>query len=137
MYEKIKIIAQNSFLGLNTVSFTGERELSEQGVTVRDVYTDELKAGLENGTVLLVDVREPHEFSAGHIPGAFLMPLSVFEADELPETKGKRIIFSCRTGVRSIQALKLAQQAGLKITEHYKPGFVGWVNDGGDVEVGA
>ena len=108
--------------------------MSEQSVTVCDVYTDELKIGLCNGTVLLVDVREPHEFSAGRIPSALSMPLSVFEADDLPFEQGKRVIFSCRTGVRSIQALKLAQQAGLKITDHYKPGFVGWVNDGGDVE---
>ncbi len=106
--------------------------MSEQAVTVSDIYTDELKVCLESGAIV-VDVREQHEFDAGHIPGAILMPLSVFEARDLLDFKNKRIIFSCRTGVRSIQALKLAQQAGLKITEHYKPGFVGWVNDGGDV----
>jgi rhodanese-related sulfurtransferase len=109
--------------------------MSEFSIMVRDVFTEELKTGLSDGSVVLIDVREPHEFKAGHIPGAILMPLSVFEADELPDVKGKRVIFSCRSGVRSIQALKLAQQAGLKIVDHYKPGFNGWVNEGCEVEI--
>ncbi len=129
----ISSIAPQEFISFNATIPTGESNLSEQAVTVRDVFTDELKTSLKNGTVLLIDVREPHEFDAGHIPGAILMPLSIFEACDLPKPESKRIIFSCRTGVRSIQALRLAQQAGLKITEHYKPGFVGWVNDGGEI----
>ncbi len=107
--------------------------MSEQMIMVRDVYTEELRSCLANDAILLIDVREPHEFKAGHIPGAILMPLSVFEAEDIPDAHGKRIVFSCRSGVRSIQALKLAQQAGLKIIDHYKLGFNGWVSDGGEV----
>jgi rhodanese-related sulfurtransferase len=36
---------------------------------VNELELDELKAGLADGSILVVDVREPHEFAAGHIPG--------------------------------------------------------------------
>ncbi len=110
--------------------------MSQDQIVVHDVFTDELKQGLEGGTIQLIDVREPHEFEAGHIPGSVLMPLSRFDPDELPEAHGKRIVFSCRSGVRSIQALKLVQDAGIDVTNHYKPGFIGWVADGGKVSTG-
>ncbi len=42
---------------------------------VEDVSLKDLKAGLADGSIVLVDVREPHEFAAGHIPGASLNPL--------------------------------------------------------------
>jgi rhodanese-related sulfurtransferase len=107
--------------------------VSQANVTVHDIFTEELQAGLEDGSILLVDVREPHEFAAGHIPGAVPMPLSEFDPAELASDGKQRIVFSCRSGVRSIQALKLAQEAGLDLSEHYKPGLIGWVADGGEV----
>lgn len=103
---------------------------------VRDIDTDEVRAGLADGSILLVDVREPHEFEEGHIPGSVSMPLSTFDTGALPVGSGKRIIFSCRTGGRTLKALQLAQEAGLPLTEHYKPSFLGWVASGGPVEHG-
>ncbi|MGH6867908.1 MAG: rhodanese-like domain-containing protein, partial [Methylocella sp.] len=37
---------------------------------VENVSIDELKKGLADGSILLVDVREPNEYAAGRIPGA-------------------------------------------------------------------
>jgi 3-mercaptopyruvate sulfurtransferase SseA len=50
---------------------SGNRERGMVDVVTRD----EVKAGLADGSIALVDVREPHEFAAGHIPGATLLPL--------------------------------------------------------------
>jgi len=86
--------------------------------------------------MLLIDVREPHEFEDGHIPGSISMPLSTFDPDALPVGEGKRIVFSCRTGGRTLKALEMAQAAGLPLEEHYKPSFMGWVASGGQVETG-
>src|ERR1700678_2289428 len=78
-----------------------------------DVSLQDLKTGLADGSIVLVDVREPHEFAAGHIPGSSLNPLQSFDPDALPPAEvGKRIVFSCRSGRRSITALGLAQAAG-------------------------
>ncbi|SCY73481.1 rhodanese-like domain-containing protein [Microvirga guangxiensis] len=100
--------------------------------TVVDLDREDIKQGLQNGTILLVDVREPHEFAAGHIPGAVPHPLSTFDPSVLPE--GKRIVFSCQAGVRSVRAIEFAQAAGLNINEHYKGGFKDWALAGEAVE---
>jgi rhodanese-related sulfurtransferase len=96
------------------------------GPQVVDVDLDEVKMGLADGSILLVDVREPHEFAAGHIPGSVSHPLSAFDPAALPRGEGKRIVFSCASGVRSVRAIEFAQASGLDLREHYKGGFKEW-----------
>jgi rhodanese-related sulfurtransferase len=105
--------------------------------TVQDISIEDLKKGLADGSILLVDVREPHEYAAGRIPGSLLNPLQSFDTDALPpQEEGKRIIFSCRSGRRSIRALELAQAAGRDdIVTHYPGGMLGWEGAGEPVEV--
>jgi rhodanese-related sulfurtransferase len=38
---------------------------------------------LADGSVLLIDVREPNEFASGHIPGSVSFPLSDFDLERL------------------------------------------------------
>jgi rhodanese-related sulfurtransferase len=96
------------------------------GTDVIDLGFDEVKRGLEDGSIVLVDVREPHEFAAGHIPMSISHPLSRFDPATLPAGEGRRIVFSCASGIRSVRAIELAQAAGLKLREHYKGGFKEW-----------
>jgi rhodanese-related sulfurtransferase len=96
-------------------------------VRIVDVDLDEVKRGLDDGSMLLVDVREPHEFAAGHIPSSVSHPLSTFDPGALPVGEGKRIVFSCAAGVRSIRAIEFAQIAGLDLHEHFAGGFKGWI----------
>jgi rhodanese-related sulfurtransferase len=93
-----------------------------------DLDREDVKRGLTEGSVLLVDVREPHEFAAGHIPGSVSLPLSTFDPAELPG--GRRVVFSCAAGVRSLRAIELAKAAGLEFNEHYKGGFKDWATAG-------
>jgi rhodanese-related sulfurtransferase len=103
---------------------------------VTTLTTEELAQGVADGTILVIDVREPPEFAAGHIPGSVLMPLSQFDPASIPAPAGQRIVFSCAAGVRSLRALEFAQSAGLDLHEHYAGGFRGWVMSGGQVETG-
>ena len=95
---------------------------------VKDVAFDELKAGLADGFIKLIDVREAYEFEAGTIPGATSMPLSGFDPGALPENG--RIVFSCAAGVRSLRAIELSRAAGRDLGEHFAPGFKGWAAAG-------
>jgi rhodanese-related sulfurtransferase len=99
-----------------------------------DLDLDEVRRGLADGSMLLVDVREPHEFAAGRIPGSVNHPLSAFDPGALPAGEGKRVVFSCAAGVRSLRAIELAQAAGLDLREHYRGGFKEWSGAGEPVE---
>jgi rhodanese-related sulfurtransferase len=104
-----------------------------QGSTVIDLDRDAVKVGLRDGSIVLVDVREPHEFAAGHIPGSVSMPLSTFDPNAIPRELGKRVVFSCAAGVRSVRAIELAQAFGHDIREHYKGGFKDWAMAGEEI----
>ncbi len=102
---------------------------------VENVSMEELKKGLADGSILLVDVRERNEYAAGRIPGATLNPLQRFDALALPSVPGKRVVLSCRSGKRSLTALALAQEAGRDdIRAHYPGGFQEWANAGEKIE---
>ena len=60
---------------------------------------------------MLVDVRQPFEYSAGHLPGAHLLPLMELEAKlfELPEDR--EIVFYCQSGNRSRVASVLVAES--------------------------
>lgn len=101
---------------------------------VEDLTRSDIKTGLAAGTITVVDVREPHEYAAGHIPGALSMPLSAFDPAALPLGSGKRVVFSCAAGVRSMQAAMIARSHGVAIDAHYRGGFRDWVMAGEPVE---
>ena len=110
--------------------------MTDANATVENVSLDELKNGLADGSILLVDVREPSEYAVGHIPGAMLNPLQSFDPQALPRAPGKRVVLSCRSGRRSLTALALAQKAGRDdVRAHYPGGFQEWSNAGEPVEV--
>ena len=100
------------------------------GADPGEIAHEELAAALKSKTCVLVDVREPHEFSAGHIAGAINMPLSRFDASRLPH--GKAVVLICRSGARSASALSRARAAGHANIRHYRHGVIGWTNAGGE-----
>lgn len=104
--------------------------------TVQDISTEDLKKGLADGSILLVDVREPNEYAVGRIPGSILNPLQSFDPGALPNVPGKRVVISCRSGRRSLRALELAQAAGRDdVVTHYSGGMLGWEGAGEPVEI--
>lgn len=56
---------------------------------------------LKARTAVLVDIREPDEFSREHVAGAIPLPLSRLDAvgEDLPH--GRPVIYTCRTGNRT------------------------------------
>ena len=102
----------------------------------RDYSLDEIKRGLAEDSILLVDVREPHEFAAGHIPGAVNLPLSSFDPASIAAKPGQQVVFSCRSGVRTLKAIGASLEAGFPYEAHYPGSMLEWVQAGEDIETG-
>jgi rhodanese-related sulfurtransferase len=90
----------------------------------------ELKAMMDADKVLLVDVREPEEFAAGHIKGAINHPLSRFDAHAIAAPAGKRVVLQCAGGKRSGQALDKCASADAAIDTHLAGGIGAWAEAG-------
>lgn len=102
---------------------------------VENVSLDDVKKGLADGSIILVDIREPNEWDAGRIPGAVLHPLSTFDPAALPRDPGKRIVLHCRSGRRTLMALEAAQAAGRDdVRAHFGGGMLAWLDAGERVE---
>ncbi len=81
---------------------------------------------------LVVDVREPHEFAAGRIPNAELIPLREigYHVENLRRHGDRPIILSCRTGGRSETACRFLRQSGIKNVFNLAGGLMGWLMAG-------
>ena len=89
-----------------------------------------LDAMLKAGTALLIDVREPDEFAAGHIAGARNVPLSSFSPDAVPDAGGRTVVLQCAGGKRSGLALDRCASAQSAIDTHLAGGIGAWKQAG-------
>lgn len=93
---------------------------------VEQISTEELQRSLNNKEACIVlDVREPDEYAAGHVPGAMLIPLGELRQrmSELP--KDQTIYAICQTGARSAMAVKLLNAQGFT-AKNVAGGIVSW-----------
>jgi len=93
---------------------------------VHDLTPEDVSRGMADGHYLLVDVREPNEVAAEAYPGGVVIPLSSFDPAQIPDPKGKQVVFACRSGKRSVTASLAAQAAGLPHDKHLAGGILGW-----------
>ena len=100
--------------------------LFSRGPQVHDVSVEEVARGLQEGRVLLVDVREPNEVAVEAYPDAAVVPLSSFDPADIPDPQGKQVVFACRSGRRSVTASLAAQEAGLPYDSHLAGGILAW-----------
>ena len=73
--------------------------------------------------VVLIDVREPHEWEINRIPGAHLIPMNDVPSriSEIPQS-GNVLVY-CKVGARSAEVLKFLHQVGLTNTKHLAGGI--------------
>ena len=100
---------------------------AEQGleITVKD-----LKAQLEHDgkDLIVLDVREPHEWDISHLDFARLLP-----KNDLPEhlnefDQTKDYVLHCKSGVRSLEAARLMKAAGFRV-KSLRGGINAWARE--------
>ena len=74
---------------------------------------------------LILDVREPREWRAGHAPGSKNLPLSRLQARAGELSRERRYVAVCHTGARSRVATARLRSAGLEVV-NLKGGMAAW-----------
>lgn len=108
--------------------------------TIRECSVIDAKDCVDSDT-LLIDVREPHEYQRGHIPGAVLLPRGMIEFDMHKVVDQARhnsdiaqeqteIVLYCGTGGRSALAAKVAAEIGYQNVRSLAGGIVAWAEAG-------
>jgi molybdopterin-guanine dinucleotide biosynthesis protein A/rhodanese-related sulfurtransferase len=101
---------------------------------VPEIDIDELARRHAAGPYL-VDVRNPDEYEAGHVPGAVLLPLPEL-ADRWQEVPEGEVLVICRTGARSAKAVDALNGAG-RTTVNVAGGTMAWIDAGHPVVTGS
>ena len=103
--------------------------LGKEPNTSRDVTPAELKGLMDNGGVVLLDVREPFEYEICRLTGSKLIPLG-----ELPEKIGEldrnqEVVVYCHVGTRSSAAVEFLSSQGFKKVHNLKGGIRAWAEE--------
>ena len=105
------------------------QDLIETVLRKHKLVTPAGAVALMNGEeTIVIDVREPHEFSAGHIENARHIPLGKIDdrAYELQESKTSPVIVACQSGTRSPQACRKLAALGFTDVYELQGGMVAW-----------
>ena len=103
--------------------------------SIREIDIETAKNSLDKN--LILDVREPAEFAAGHLPGAVNIPRGVLEFkisnhSEF-QNKSAEIIVYCQTGGRSALATEALSKLGYANAVSMVGGFNQWQASGNKV----
>jgi sulfur-carrier protein adenylyltransferase/sulfurtransferase len=98
---------------------------------------DQLHGGSGEQDIVLVDVREKHEWDDGHVPGAIHVPRGFLELqiEEAVPDKSKKVVLYCAGGVRSLIAGNTLQQMGYQDVISMSGGFGQWKGNGYEFEM--
>ncbi len=97
-----------------------------------DVAT--VRAIMGHDDVVLLDVREPEEYAAGHIPGVQLIPMGTVSARLSDIPTDKTVIVTCRSGNRSGQITDFLRRNGFTRVHNMQGGILAWQRAGYPVE---
>jgi rhodanese-related sulfurtransferase len=100
-----------------------------------EVDLEAFASALASGAVVL-DVRNPDEYEAAHVPGAALIPLGELRARLSEVPTGEPLYVICAVGGRSLTAAKALVDAGYRAVS-VSGGTNGWIERGGEVRTGA
>jgi rhodanese-related sulfurtransferase len=85
--------------------------------------------------LVLIDVREPYEYAAGHVEQAVPLPMSVLPARVQEVPQGRPVYLICHSGARSAQVAAWLAQQGHE-TINVEGGTSGWIAAGLHVVTG-
>ena len=119
-----------------TAPITAADLVTEARARIREVMSADFSR--QQGSAIVIDVREPSEFETGHIPGSINIPRGVleFQVDAHPAVanvsdpalshKERPIVVVCRTGGRAALAALSLQRLGFTDVCSIAGGVMAW-----------
>lgn len=125
------------FSALHSNMKTFKQLVAEQAKHITELMPWDLEVKLnQDNKPLLLDIREPAEFTAMHIKDSINVPRGILESacdydysetePILVNNRAQEIIVICRSGNRSVMAAGTMQQMGYRNTASLKTGLKGW-----------
>ena len=120
---------------------TSNQLIDEAKARIQEISVHELANEIGNNHIILIDVREPDEYAAGHVDRAINYPRGVLEMRihqhpeviahcdteaALAELAQQPIYLICRSGGRSALAADALQAMGLQNVYSVAGGFTAW-----------
>jgi rhodanese-related sulfurtransferase len=103
---------------------------------VTETNVAQVKQRLDRGERFnLIDVREDHEWAAGHLPGAVHLSKGTIERDiekKFPDTNSELVLY-CGGGFRSALVADNLQKMGYTNVKSMDGGFGGWKDAGNQI----
>jgi adenylyltransferase/sulfurtransferase len=117
-----KLVDYEAFCGIGP-----ETAAAAAGNGVPEVSVEEYKKMRDrHEAVVLVDVREPHEFAISSFPDSVKIPLGTLPENLNRLSTADEIVVHCKTGGRSAKAVQLLRQAGFRKVRNLAGGINRW-----------
>lgn len=121
LFFRVPVLAL--FLAMSNASFAEVTDISQDALMQR-IKSDHAQ--------LILDVRSPEEYKAGHIPGAINIPHNQVGSrlSEISSHKNKEVVLYCRSGRRVAIAADILQSAGFSKLLHLDGDMYDWQSNG-------
>src|SRR5438477_11909726 len=96
-----------------------------------EVTVQEMKRALTDPKlgIKVIDVREPDEYQIAHVDGVPLIPLNSLPQRFTELDPNQTLYIHCKSGVRSLKAVKFLQEQGFKYAKSVKGGINAWSDE--------
>jgi adenylyltransferase/sulfurtransferase len=119
-----KLIDYEQFCGIPAEPATPSSNPDEVTVQEMKKALDDPKLGIR-----VIDVREPDEYQIAHVSGVPLFPLSTLPQKFTDLDPNQTLYIHCKSGIRSLKALKFLREQGFKYVKSVKGGISAWSDE--------
>jgi len=132
-YQVLRTLAESRLAEIEAIV----RQFNNGRESMEPVDEQALLERMRRAEVIVLDVRPPEEYRAGHIPGAISIPLKELEAHLSRLPRGREIAAYCRGPycVLAVEAVELLRARGFQAVR-LKDGVPEWRAEGLPIEVG-
>lgn len=119
------------FIAFFFLAFVSCQEKSKKDtIKVLDISSFDKKLS-ETSSKIILDVRTPSEYEAGHLQNSVLIDIknSSFEDDVNKLDKTKPVFVYCAAGIRSEKAALILEKKGFKEIYHMDGGLQAWEDE--------